>query len=211
MNLVRVKLKNLNEVSEIIHEDIKKDLEEKIKKLYYFENEVISDKKLPTTSATISTISSNNNEITNKKPLRKPGILNIVKKIKLYEDYESEVFTRYRHNEGSNFQNISIICNDNNHNNDDYRNYDSNRDDHTNSDNDSNNNTKNSLENNSKLEIELKKVEGELEIELKKLEIELKKLENEHELEMEKLKNDHEMEMEKLKNEFDLIMKKFEL
>jgi hypothetical protein len=156
MNLVRVKLKNLNEVSEIIHEDIKKELEEKIKKLYYFENEFINDKKLATTSAT--TLVSDN-EIINKKPLRKPGILNIVKKIKLYEDYESEAFTRYRHNEGSNFQNISIICNDNVHNGDNYRSYNSNRDDDNNSDNDSNNdsnnNTKNSVETNSKLEIEL--------------------------------------------------------
>ena len=45
MNLVRVKLKNLNEVSEIIHEDIKKELEEKIMKLYYFENEYIKYSK----------------------------------------------------------------------------------------------------------------------------------------------------------------------
>ena len=35
MNLIRVKLKNLNEVSEIIHENVKKELEEKIKKHYY--------------------------------------------------------------------------------------------------------------------------------------------------------------------------------
>jgi hypothetical protein len=161
MNLVRVKLKNLNEVSEIIHEDIKKELEEKIKKLYYFENEFTNDKKLATTSA-------NTNEIITKKPLRKPSILNIVKKIKLYEDYESEAFTRYRHNEGSNFNNISIICNDNVRNDDvdedvdrNYasisnggnnggNNYSGNDDD-----NDSCNNTKNSLKNNSKLDIVL--------------------------------------------------------
>lgn len=144
MNLVRVKLKNLNEVSEIIHEDIKKDLEDKIKKLYYFENEFLNEN-------TAANNAANNSGIRNKLPLRKPGILNIVKKIKLYEDYENEAVNRYRHNGSSNSNNISIIFN-----NDDQTNDHAYMDNEDHVDNDDHmNNKNNSVENNNKLEIEL--------------------------------------------------------
>jgi hypothetical protein len=154
MNLVRVKLKNLNEVSEIIHEDIKKELEQKIKKLYYFENEFL-DHDLPSanTANTTNTANTANKATIYKKQIRKPGILDIVKRIKLYEEYESEACNRYRNNNSpnsSNSKNVNIVCNDNNNANNNGNNNGNNP-----NNNDTNIHNKNSLSSDNKLKIEL--------------------------------------------------------
>ena len=146
MNLVRVKLKNLNEVSEIIHEDIKKELEKKIKKLYYFDNEFINE-DLPSTN----NANNANKPTISKKQIRKPGILDIVKRIKLYEDYESEACNRYRNNNSSNSKNVNIVFND--HDNSNSNNNSNSNDNQTY--NDTNIHNKNSLASDNKLKIEL--------------------------------------------------------
>lgn len=154
MNLVRVKLKNLNEVSEIIHEDIKKELEQKIKKLYYFDNEFINEDLPSTNNANTANNANNANKPTiSKKQIRKPGILDIVKRIKLYEDYESEACNRYRNNNSSNSsnsKNVNIVFNDHDNSNSNNSNSNDNQ-----TYNDTNIHNKNSLASDNKLKIEL--------------------------------------------------------
>lgn len=160
MNLVRVKLKNLNEVSEIIHEDIKRELETKITKLYYFESDFFNN-NLQNSGNTGNT----GNTTVTKTGIRKPGILDIVKRIKLYEDYETLAYNRYQSNAYSHYNNVGTVGTVFNNGDNDSRTNgapDNENDNRVDSDNDINND--NSVNNNSvtgsnvsnnKMEIEL--------------------------------------------------------